>query len=316
MSARRSAGRVLVYCVAWLATSTVLVGVKAHAQRSAAEGAEPTDEAQPDRPAPAEGLAESAESVAESAESIVRLAEMRQRMAAMQAFDVRDGERTVAAMIADPLLRYNDTPRGCIDAILCGWGEAGRPLAVMSMELYPKFGRGAWTYAFVSLSERSLIVEEKGWSWSPTQGNFSPAAFPDAPAPSSDEQARLPQMQELVQRFSGYEYWSLDPSQKARYELHLLPDPVHRYRDDVAGIVDGGLFVMAFGANPEAILVLEAVEPAGQPAAWRYAFARLGHAEMHVQLDDREVWTQPLAGSLTEADPYWLIVRPMKGPAE
>jgi hypothetical protein len=120
-------------------------------------------------------------------------------------------------------------------------------------------------------------------------------------------------MKEIARRFTAHEFWDPDNS---RFELRLLVQPVHRYRDERLGILDGAAFVLAHGTNPEAILLVEAHR--AQPTQWRYSLARLGSAELHAELDGREVWkrerTPGVVGSPT--DPYWLFVSPAEFRAE
>jgi hypothetical protein len=65
------------------------------------------------------------------------------------------------------------------------------------------------------------------------------------------------------------------------------------------GTIDAGLFVFAYGVNPEAVLLLEC-----DKSAWRYAVARLAWAELTVKLDGKEVarFEQLLANP--ESGPY------------
>ena len=92
--------------------------------------------------------------------------------------------------------------------------------------------------------------------------------------------------------------------------MSIIADPQLRYHDEEAGIVDGGLFVVAHETNPEVILLIEVQQHAGK-RQWMYAFAPLGSARMHVQLDEEEVWTcptpNPVAGGGTH--PYWAFPR-------
>jgi hypothetical protein len=44
---------------------------------------------------------------------------------------------------------------------------------------------------------------------------------------------------------------------------------------------------------------------------WKYALTRLSFAELHVELDGTDVWTQPQLQGTTAADPYWLFSTPV-----
>jgi hypothetical protein len=53
-------------------------------------------------------------------------------------------------------------------------------------------------------------------------------------------------------------------------------------------------------------------------ARWHYSFARLGSAELHVELDGREVWKQERTPGVVgrPTDPYWLFMTPAETPLE
>ena len=113
-------------------------------------------------------------------------------------------------------------------------------------------------------------------------------------------------MKDISRHFQAHEFW--DPN-NSRYELRLLTQPVYRYQDDAANIVDAGVFVFAHGTNPEVLMLIEAIQDNGS-ASWHYDFIRLGSAEMHVHWDEKSVWTVPRTPDIVglPTDPYWLAV--------
>jgi hypothetical protein len=92
----------------------------------------------------------------------------------------------------------------------------------------------------------------------------------------------------------------------------MLAQPIHRYRDPLAGLLDGAMFIFAHGTNPEIVLLIEAAGQDAAAAAWQYGVARLGSAELHVSLDSREVWTQERTPGVIglPTDSYWLFFKP------
>jgi hypothetical protein len=64
------------------------------------------------------------------------------------------------------------------------------------------------------------------------------------------------------------------------------------------------------GTNVEVLLLLEAGADGQKPAQWMYGLARVGSAEMHVNLDGKEVWqlarTRGVIGRAS--DPYWISI--------
>jgi hypothetical protein len=69
------------------------------------------------------------------------------------------------------------------------------------------------------------------------------------------------------------------------------------------------VFAFANGTNPEVLLLLEARND-GEAENWYYGLARLGHAEMHVALDETEIWTLPRVDPSRRTESYWLHYEP------
>ncbi|MDB5350359.1 MAG: hypothetical protein JWN86_1606 [Planctomycetota bacterium] len=209
------------------------------------------------------------------------------------------------ALRAEPLLRYSDEPRAIHDATLWAWGATGRPAAVLKVEHLPaRPPERRWVEGIVTLSSGLLSVDlGAGQSWKSRKPGLLPKAVPDAPAPAATEGARLAQMRSLTRRFAASEY--AGPA-RGRLQLRLLTSPLHRYKDETAGLVDGALFAFAYGTNPDVLLVLEAnrVPASSATPIWSYAAARLGGGEASMTLDGKDVWTEPYADPPSERDTY------------
>ena len=109
-------------------------------------------------------------------------------------------------------------------------------------------------------------------------------------------------MKQLATRLTAHEMG--DPQ---RTEFRILPTPVHRYSDPSAQILDGAVFLFCHDTDPEIIVLIEAL--GGSTQIWQYAFAPMSSAQLHVQLNGREVWSVPPAPGVTGRpnDPYWLV---------
>jgi hypothetical protein len=221
-------------------------------------------------------------------EKVARLGDMARLAAALK---VRVGE-VVPRLRADPILRYDDPPRGQQDATLWIWEESGRPVAALKVERYPgSVPEARWVEGVVTLAERPLSVSsEDGLSWEATRPGMDRREFPGFAAPAATGPGRLAQMKELARRLTGHE---VDGPERGRLQLRLLPTPIHRYSDPAHGLIDGAIFGLAFGTNPEVLILLEARSDTSGPARWSYSLARLGGAEGSVSLDGKEVWTVP-----------------------
>ncbi len=215
----------------------------------------------------------------------------------------RDG---LIEMLPNPLLTYGDAARNNEAGTLWAWGKSGRPVAFL--ELYRNIGNDQpWVHALTLTSPELIqLTGANNPRWTPKKSQFVLKEIPDSPEVSAQPAIRLRQMKEISRRFEAHQFWDPDNS---RFEMRLLVQPVHRYHDEAVKVIDGAVFVLAHGTNPEVLVQIEA-DAAQQPPRWKYSLARLGSAEMHVLLDGKEVWTEARTpGVLGQpVDPYWLFL--------
>ena len=243
------------------------------------------------------------------------LKEARQIVGEIKVYKLAGRKRDAVELIEQPLLTYVDVPRENEHGTVWAWGRTGRPIAMV--ELYrntrDRSNRG-WVHAATSTSTGLFTADiADGVEWSPRTAGVELKRLEQAPAVAAEEPVRLRQMKELARRFAAHEFW--DPDNQ-RYELRLLAQPLHRYREPQAGLLDGVVFIFAHGTNPEIVLLIEAAGKDTEAATWQYGFVRLGSAEMHVSLDGGEVWTQPRTPGVIGAptDPYWMFFKPALRP--
>jgi hypothetical protein len=206
------------------------------------------------------------------------------------------------ARIERPLLTFGDPARKNDSGTLWAWGEKGRPLAFV--ELYR--GEDArWVHACTLTSSERVVMTTSADSWTPEKTQIEFAAIPGAPTPADKETQRLRQIKDLARRFTAHENW-----QGERHELRLLVQPVLRYSDGKQQIHDGAAFVIAHGTNPEILLFIEAQGKTLETSTWQFGATRCGSAEMHLAIDDKEVWTiEPAPGVVGRSrDAYWLFL--------
>jgi hypothetical protein len=222
-------------------------------------------------------------------------------------------------LLPDPIYRFDDPARLFSDGTLWAFGRSGRPDALLCLSLQrDDRGRLKWIHELTALSGGPVAASSRHnsgpWLWNTRGAGVVLRPVPKVPTPADEEARRLRQMREIARRFKVTE--SLDPARddpSDRFELRLVPQPVHRYRDPEAGLVDGALFLMAYGRNPEVALLIEARREGGQEPAWAYGLARLGAARFRVNLDDREVADLPKPVDAGWRQPYYLFDRPAPG---
>lgn len=206
--------------------------------------------------------------------------------------------------IERPLVTFGDPVRQNDNGTLWGWGQSGRPR--FFVELYQTdSNRRQWIQAITLTSTDLVDVSAPGnCRWTPRKSSIE--FLPVEGAVGDSERMRLSQMKEIAGRLAAHEFW--DP-RNSRYELRLMIQPVHRYTDPKVGVLDGATFVIAHGTNPEILVMIEAIGEESSKSRWQLGAVRLGSAEMHLHLGEKEIWrverTPNIVGSPDE--PYWLF---------
>lgn len=233
------------------------------------------------------------------------------RRAALLASDIGveslRGDRWVAAEGSpEPLMYFGEPTRNNSNGSVWIWGKSGRPAAVM--ELYQPSDRPTdWIAVVNNLSGGKARASRGGRNWwRENQSALATGPMPEAPEVADQPRQRLRQMRMMAERFSAHEFW--DPN-NSRFELRLLPQPIARYSDEGNGLVDGTMFVLANGTNPEVVLLIEARKEGTGKTVWNYGLARMGHAKIHVSIGDKEVWTVARVGDVPSDGSYWLDYR-------
>ncbi len=227
------------------------------------------------------------------------------------------GDRVKVGPLKEPVYRFDDPTRDFSDGTVWAFGETGRPPALLTISLkkYPP-KTVFWLLEFTSIADGPVRVDGGRSPWSPEKPGIETRPIPDASRPADDAAKRLLQMRELSRRFGGYELF--EPTKEGRradrFELRLLPRPVHQYQDPDRGLIDGGVFLLVYGRNPEVALVVEADRRDRDGARWVYGVGRISSAHLKVNLDRREVADFPQLAGHSPTDVYGVTTRPSKEP--
>ncbi len=227
-------------------------------------------------------------------------------MARLKVFSSASGDEAEVELNPNPVLVYDDVVRGHESGTLWVWGKTGRPVALM--ELYRDGDKAQPTIHALTMTSPDLIrfKGHMGPQWTPESSHFNLQDVPNSPEVGDTRVVRMRQMKAVARQFTAHELWG------GRQQLRLLIQPVHRYEDESNNVVDGAVFVLAHATNPEVILQIEAIAD-NDKQRWKYSLARLGSAELHVEFDNKEVWSAPSTGTGTPLEPYWLLYTPASG---
>jgi hypothetical protein len=182
----------------------------------------------------------------------------------------------------------------------------GRPEAVAS--IYRWYGgKNEFHAEFKSLSTHALSTTRENkpiWATGESDIKFHEITH-DSP-PADKEGRRAQQMRDIARRFTA----DLVHPEKGRTALRLLPQPVYRYEKLPKELVDGALFAFVQGTDPEVFVLIEAEKSEGG-VRWRYAASRMNMFELHLALDEKEVWKSERLTWTDVADrrgPYMILM--------
>jgi hypothetical protein len=195
------------------------------------------------------------------------------------------------ARTGQPILRYGNPVRNFFsDHAVYLWLQGDRPIAVGAISIR---GKGTLWREFCSLSDEPLRCVYNGRDiWTPQSGGLIGQSFTDAPTPATSPALRLAQMRQLARRFSVIMQESDNQPDEVTM-LRLMSQPLYRWSDEQAGVVDGALFSFSETTDPEALVMLELVRPPGQTnPVWQFSCQRMTSRPVVFRLDDREIWFQ------------------------
>ncbi len=245
----------------------------------------------------------SAQEVDETADTDRKASLAMMRMAADE-LSVLPPDRDEVQRIESPIYRYHDPARKFVDGSIWCWGQAGRPLALITIARDQRPDRlMVETLALADSPIRLRVGTRVGY---PEQaiGELLPMkVVPEVEPPDPTAQRRRSQLKLIARRFKAVEMWDNDgETELQRYELRLLTKPIHQYSDPQNGILSGAIFLFNYGSNPELAMVLEAHQN-----DWKCGFGRMGWAQAKVTYNGQPFFDQQ-AFSFRNRDPQYLMM--------
>ena len=214
----------------------------------------------------------------------------------------------------EPVYRFDDPARRTSDGTTWVWCDSGRPSALVTVTKHESPGGGHhWLTELTSLVPGPISATIEGVGvWQPSETGAPMRKFSKAPVPALDATNRLRQMKDLARQIKAFE--TNKPRGQPtvdRYELRVLPQPVVRYADAKSGLIDGAMFIIAYGRNPEIVMLVEVRREGSSEPAWLCGFARVAEWTTHVAFDGKEIWSSG-GRSKGSDDTYWHFTRPVQ----
>lgn len=193
---------------------------------------------------------------------------------------------TKLKLLPDPILRWSNPSVGEIHGNVFLWTSGDRPAVVGSF--YKWFTPHTHlTHEFHSLAEQPLVARrDDAEVWTTKQAGLAFKALAEAPAPAPSAASRLLQMKRLARDFAATKV----ERDGAKQEMRLLPQPIYRYAAPDKQLLDGALFVLVQGTDPEVFLLLEAQGADGKEA-WHFAATRMNGVGFSLRYQDKEIWS-------------------------
>uniref|UniRef100_A0A7C2NXH6 Uncharacterized protein n=1 Tax=Schlesneria paludicola TaxID=360056 RepID=A0A7C2NXH6_9PLAN len=204
----------------------------------------------------------------------------------------------------EPLLRFTNPVSGLQAGGFFVWSDAaGRPRAAAQVFLTAE---GIWLHEFQSLSPESFAAHRDGKPvWEPQRAGVEIRPVPEAPPPAETAVKRLVQMRDMARRFTASDEFE---GRKTSDELRLLSKPLLRFGREGTATLDGALFVLAHGTDPELMIVLEALQQ-NDGYRWHYSLAPMTGYALQAALDDKPVWEAPWRkGPYSPKEPFFILV--------
>jgi len=177
------------------------------------------------------------------------------------------------------------------------WTAKGRPHVIGCILSSPGKTERATTHEFHTFSPDPIAPAEMAakYRWAPEKG-IEFKKLDGAPAAKAAD--RLPQMRAIARDFRAF------MQADGKWELRLLPQPIHRYQPTEGPVIDWALFTWVWtkGTDPEVIVAVEC-HRTDKGLEWRYAPLRFSNRELWLKNGDDEVWRVPVHRENRD-DPY------------
>lgn len=201
-----------------------------------------------------------------------RVAWLRDKVAAWRVTPTRESNEP-CKLRDEPIFKWSNPVSGAEGAVFV-WTSDGRPIALAKNHLNSR--NSYYVETAISITDNRPRMTEAGQAtWEPAEPGVKFETLEDLGVPAATETLRLAQMRRAVREFRFVDNWGEEAkTTNSEWELRLMPAPLLRYSSASGKIIDGALFAFAQGTNPEALVLVEAVE-SSNGRIWRAAPSRL-----------------------------------------
>jgi hypothetical protein len=216
-----------------------------------------------------------------------------------------DNPAKVFDLVEKPVFLWSQPVRfSQIGSVYIWVQEDGRPGAIGTIFCW-KTQQANWamTHEFHSLATEPVKTVWRGQAiWAPTEPGLQWSLLPDADPPGDSRRRQSLQIRRLSREFQAH----TEGANRGRWELRLLPKPLHDYAvEEGEATKVGAVLAMCQGTDPELLLVIEA-RPTDRGVRWHYACGAFTDLGLVVQFRGAKVWSAPATpGGRDPGKCYW-----------
>lgn len=187
------------------------------------------------------------------------------------------------------LMNWTNPARRGENGAIYLWMHKGRPEVIGSIFTYVYNDIVGDKHEFHSLATERIEAEVEGdLVWNPKTPGLKFKPIPDARPPAASFTRRKIQMKLFAKRFSGV----IHDEESGDANLRLIPTPLITYQPKDQACQAGAIFSLAYGTDPEILLVIECRQDKKDDApTWKYALARYHYMGVTASLDEEKVWS-------------------------
>ncbi len=199
----------------------------------------------------------------------------------------------------NPILNWHNPERLLEQGLLFVWMDGNRPAVLGSVFTYQYNNRPRLKHEVTSVASNALNVTLGGEEvWRPEAAELVGTVVAENAKPAAKASMRLTQMRSIARDLVGKHL----PPNLPPAELRLLPTPLIQYQAQEHGIIDGGLFALAVGTDPEIIVMIEA-RKVGDISKWHLVAFRSHFDALEMSYKGTRVWNAPSVPELAFSGP-------------
>ncbi|MCA9139078.1 MAG: hypothetical protein KDB00_20035 [Planctomycetales bacterium] len=240
------------------------------------------------------------EAISEVRGAGVTVDELRQKLIEPRTFSAHvDGHWVATTRQDEPLQSWNNPTRLNTAGATYLWTHDGRPAVISCVfDIKTSGNKILLTHEIHALLDLPLRGEDSGGEfWHPNQ-TLTLTRLTEAPELNDDARKRITQYKQIARQFTAK---LLRFQTQENYQLRVLPQPLYSWSNQTG--VEGHLFCIAEGTDPEVILLLESRPDESNNRQIFYGLARMTIGRVRVQRHGTDLWDVPELDPRQYSDP-------------